>query len=256
MTVFFVVIILVLVALSAHFFVPYFFLSSRTNVGRTQRFVVVFLLVFFYAMLFLTYGDYMQKLYDKVQGIPFLPNATAVHALYNMARFGVLYTVLCLPMDLYRVGRNVVLGRYSIGRIGMGAVVLLIFAFVMLYGGQLVDGTLKLNRSLVVLRRDEVYLNRQTNLGWYNDITPWQLDMPDEMRSRSESEGVVRRGRIDPLMPAGDNAAGGASGTLKSVLEGEVSVEEALERTGRYLKEDVYVPVRDWLVRPFDESEE
>lgn len=45
------------------------------------------------------------------------------------------------------------------------------------------------------------------------------------------------------------------SDKTEQILSGELSVEEAWEQFKAYMKEDVYAPVRDWLVKPFDADE-
>ena len=269
-TIFLVMFLFIMLALSANFFLPYFLLSSKTNVGATQRFVVIFLIVFFYAMLFMTHGERMARLYNKIKGIPFLPSSTFVQSLLNIARFGVLYVLVCLPVDLCTTLKNLVLGNYKVDRAIVGIVVLLLFFFVLLYHRQIADGTLRLNSDLVVLRKctGEVYLHRQTNLGRYNDLIPWYTLDAVGKRKRA----VVSRSAIDPIedddgtpsnLYIGKTRRGTfVFGTIittisdktDQILSGELSVEDAWEQLKKHIKEDVYAPVRDWLVQPFEED--
>jgi hypothetical protein len=206
----------------------------------------------------------MAALYDKIKNIPFLPSSTFVSALINLARFGVLYAVICLPIDLYRVLKNLVLGNYKVNRVLVGLVVLLLFLFVVLYHKQIADGTLRLNSDLVVLRKcdDEVYLNRQTNLGRYDDVIPW-FTLNDA--GKRKKTAVVSRSAIDPIEDY-DGATPkswdeyaldkwtGVTDKTGQIVSGELSVEEAWEQFKKHIKEDVYAPVRDWLVQPFEED--
>ena len=267
-TVFIVIFTFILISMSVYFFFPYFTLSSTTNVSRFQKFVYLFMVVFLYMMLFLTYNDYMIKLYERISKIPLIPNPTLLHAIYNTIRFSVLYLLVCLPIDGYRLIRDILVGRYSLGKtsILIGLIVLVLFVF--LYGTQLKRGILSLNRSLIVLYGGEVYLNRQVNIGWYDEVIPFipsEDSIFKEMMYPSQGKRpgdvyVVGRGEID-LSDAGGtrevvqaDEKSGLRYHIFGVLSGEVSVEETLDAFGRFLKEDVYIRTRDWLIKPFKDD--
>ena len=259
-TVFIVIFLFVLISMSLYFFFPYFSLSGTTNVSKFQKFVYLFMVIFLYTMIFLTYNNYMVKLYEKISRIPYLPSVTVWEAIYNAIRFSVLYVLVCLPIDGYRLMKDLLVGRYSIGKTSILVVLIVLVLFVFFYGRQLTRGVLRLNGSLTVLQRGEVYLNRQTNIGWYDEVIP--MDPSDdnvfkEMIYKRGRVGIVKLGDVNLK---GEEVEGGiVKGSVEyyiaGMIVGEVSVEETFDALQKYLKEDVYTKTREWLLKPFKEDE-
>tara|TARA_Y100001958_G_C21209353_1_gene535201 strand:+ start:287 stop:1624 length:1338 start_codon:yes stop_codon:yes gene_type:complete len=202
----------------------------------------------------------MIKLYERISKIPFLPSLTVWEAIYNMIRFLVLYVLVCLPIDGYRLIKGFLVGRYRIGKTSILVVLIVLVIFVFLYGRQLTRGVLKLNSSLTVLHRGELYLNRQTNIGWYDEVIPMYASDDNvfkEMIYKRGRVGVIRRGDVDLR---GEIEGGIEKGSVEyyiaGIIVGEVSVNEAFDALQKYLKDDVYIKTRDWFLKPFKEDDD
>lgn len=258
------IMVILLLAMSIYF-IPYFFLTTDTNVNKGQKFVYIFLIVFIYSMLFLSYGDYMMRLYKKIQNIPFVPNKNVLEAIVNMVKFAVLYVLICLPIDVFKLSKSVVLGRFGVMGVAVLALVVLVFLFLILYGGKIKDGTFKLNKSLTVLRKDEVYLTHQTNLGFYDDVIVWDFENDDVMKETAGGKdlAILKPGDLEPVLSDeelngahvsilngwwGENVA--VPKTIRQFVGGEIDLDVVFERAKRYLHDDVYLNIKAWLVLP------
>lgn len=258
------IMILLLLAMSVYF-IPYFFLTTETNVNKSQKFVYIFLIVFIYSMLFLSYGDYLMRLYRKIQNIPFIPSKNVLEAVANMVKFAVLYLLICLPIDVFKLSKSVVLGRFGVLGVAVLVAVVLVFLFLILYGGKIKDGTFKLNKALTVLRKDEVYLTHQTNLGFYDDVIVWDFESDDVMKETAGGKdlAILKPGDLEPVLS--DEELNGAHvsilngwwgenvtvpKTVRQFVGGEIELEDVFERAKRYLHDDVYLNIKAWLVLP------
>lgn len=269
-TVFLTCIIFILIAIS-FYYLPYFFLTSTMNVSKVQKFILLFMVVFLYAMLFLMYNKRLLRLYAWINKLPFIPNTDIIEAVWNLTRYVVLYLLICLPIDAFRVCKGVFTGKQSLGTPFLILVAILILAFIVLYGSRLKDGVLSLNSSLVVLRRDQVYLNRRTNLGFYDDVVLWNTDrdriLAEENRDSKNKKVLVKRGQLEPVEEYNENriafdvlelgekaldTSEGVGKTIYDVTTGKTGIKEFFEDTWEYLKENPIKELKDWLILPED----
>lgn len=258
------IMIVLLLAMSIYF-IPYFFLTTDMNVNKSQKFIYIFLIVFIYAMLFLSYGDYLMRLYHKIQNIPFIPSKNILEAIANMLKFTVLYLLICLPIDAFKLSKSIVLGRFGFLGVASLVLVVLVFLFLILYGGKIRDGTFKLNKRLTVLLKDEVYLTHQTNLGFYDDVILWDFENDDVMKETTGGKNlaILTPDGIDPILSDeelngahisilngwwGENVA--VPKTIRQFVGGEIGYDVVLDRAKRYLHDDVYLNIKAWLVLP------
>lgn len=269
-TVFLTCIIFILIAIS-FYYLPYFFLTSTMNVSKIQKFILLFMVVFLYAMLFLMYNKRLLRLYAWINKLPFIPNTDIVEAVWNLTRYVVLYILICLPIDAFRVCKGVFTGKQSLGTPFLILIAILILAFIALYGSRLKDGVLGLNRSLVVLRRDQVYLNRRTNLGFYDDVILWNKEdriLSEENRDSKNKKVLVKRGQLEPVekyngnriafdvLELGEKALDATEGVGKAVYDvttGNTSIKEFFEDTWEYLKNNPIKELKEWLILPDDD---
>lgn len=260
-TVFLTCIIFILIAIS-FYYVPYFFLTSTINVSKVQKFILLFMVVFLYAMLFLMYEKRLLLLYAWINKLPFLPNNDILEAVWNLTRYVLLYILICLPIDIYRVLKGIFTGKQSLGAPFLILIAIVILAFIVLYGSRLKDGVLNLNRSLVVLRRNEVYLNRRTNIGFYDDVIIWEED-PDPRKKKV----LVKRGKLEPVheykkdsismdvLGLGEKVVNTSEGVSKAVYDvttGKISITGFFEDAWEYIKENPIKEFKEWLIAPED----
>lgn len=272
--IFMICIIFILVAVS-FYFMPYFFLTTTMDVSKIQKFGLLFAVVALYGTLFLMYGDRFKKLYEWISTIPYLPNRSFLDAVWNLIRYIILYIIVCLPIDLYRVCKGIVLGKQSLGTPILLLIAIIILLFFIFYGRKIKDGALKLNTSLVVLRRERVYLNIQTNIGLYDDIILWNTDRDRILRDENAARGkdadskqiAVKRGKLEPIpeyhgerialdvLGVGDTVIDMTSGVSKAVYDvttGESSITDSIKDAWKYLKENPIKDLKEWLILPED----
>lgn len=258
------IMIILLLAMSVYL-VPYFFLTTDINVSKGQKFIYIFLVVFVYMMLFLSYGDKLTELYKKIQGIPFIPNETVVDAILNMFKYAILYILVCIPIDVFNLCKDIILGRFGFTGVLVLSIVLIIFLFLVVYGKKIKDGTFKFNDSLTVLRKDELYLNSQTNLGFYDDVIKWDFADDDVLRETvgGKSLAILKPGNLEPVLS--DEELNGANvsilngwwgdnisipRTLREYIDGKIGYDVVLDRMKNYVHDDIYFKIKAWLISP------
>lgn len=228
------------------YFLPYFFLIGNSNQDKLKRIVYLFCFVFLYSMLWMTYGDRMEKIYGYISKIPFLPNKTFFDAIFNMVKYVILYTIVCLPIDIYRILKNIVLGNYDIKSLFLISVIVLLIIFVVLYGKKIKQSVLSFNNDLVVLRKEPVFFNKRTLIGRYNDVIIWKPDddkvlneQPYLKEEIKKSEYFLKHIKDRPIVQV-----------LQDFFEGKISTVDTIKIYGTMAKEDILHPIKNWLLQP------
>ena len=258
------IMIILLLAMSVYL-VPYFFLTTDINVSKSQKFIYIFLVVSIYMMLFLSYGDRLAKLYKMIQGIPFLPNETVVDAILNMFKYAILYILVCIPIDVFNLCKDIVLGKFGFTGVLTLSIVLIIFLFLVVYGKKIKDGTFKFNDSLTVLHKDELYLNSQTNLGFYDDVIKWDFANDDVLKETAGGKNlaILKPGELEPVLSKEELNGANVSilngwwndnisipKTLREYIDGKVGYDVVLDRMKNYVHDDIYLKIKAWLISP------